>query len=276
MRIRRISSARTEPAMRPVEAPASLIVRLAAGCVGLRVEVAGICDRGTVRDENQDRWSVRQLRSGALLIAVADGMGGHAGGGLAATVAVDTLGLALDAVADVHLALEEAFQAAGEAVRRMRSEKGSGTTLVAAVVSPDRVSLANVGDSRAYHLRGDRIRQITVDHSWVAAAVAAGTLDPRMAAAHPARGYLLRAVTGDPVEVDVFSLRPVSGDVLLFCTDGVWGVVDDGILAASFPAAGCLGGQVERLCMGALAAGSRDNVTVVACRLAEADRGGTQ
>ncbi|MGH7750173.1 MAG: PP2C family protein-serine/threonine phosphatase [Candidatus Dormibacteria bacterium] len=232
------------------------------------VEVAGITDRGTTRAENQDRWSATQLEGGALLVVCADGMGGHRGGGEAATVAVDAAVLAIAAAGDPHRALEEAFRAAGSAVLRIRTAgERSGTTLVAAVVSPGRTTVANVGDSRAYLLRDGRISQITVDHSWVAAAVARGHLDAGLAASHPGRGHLLRAITGDPVEVDVFRVRSLAGDVLVVCTDGVWTVLGDAVLAASFPAAGRLPDQVERVCRGALTAGSRDNVTVVACRM---------
>jgi protein phosphatase len=135
------------------------------------------------------------------------------------------------------------------------------------VVSAERTTVANVGDSRAYLLHDQRPRQVTIDHSWVAGEVAAGRLDAALAGTHPSRGHLVRAITGDPVEVDLFTLSPVAGDVLVLCSDGVWGVLDDSLLAASFTGTGGLAEQVQRACRSALAAGSRDNVTVVACRV---------
>jgi len=235
---------------------------------GLRLEAAGITDRGSVRSDNEDRWQMRRLGRDALVAVVADGMGGHAGGAAAATLAVEAVMRTLARVPDPHAGLVDAFTAAGASVRRMRAgRERPGTTLVAAVVSPERTTVANVGDSRAYLLHDSRPLRITTDHSWVAVEVAAGRMDAAQAAVHPARSHLVRAITGDPVEVDVFSLTPVAGDVVVLCSDGVWGVLDDRRLAAPFGATGALADQVQQALRAALAAGSRDNVTVVACRV---------
>jgi protein phosphatase len=234
------------------------------------MDIAGISDRGTVRSDNQDRWCEARLPR-AVLVVVADGMGGHAAGADAATCAVNAVVEVVTSAADPHAALAEAFRAAGRAVREMPSgDERSGTTLVAAIVSPGRTTVANVGDSRAYLLHRGGARQITRDHSWVATEVSAGRLEAGLAVSHPARGHLVRAITGGPdVDVDVFTPPVGPGDVLVLCTDGVWEVLDGAALAALFAQPGSLAQQVANVCHTALAAGSRDNATVVACRPGE-------
>ena len=207
-----------------------------------------------------------------VLLVVADGMGGHAGGAEAASGAVGALVDVVTAAADAHAALAAGFDAATQAVAAHRRGFGGmvmGTTLVAAVVSPNRVTVGNVGDSRAYLVRDSRPAVVTVDHTWIAAEVMAGRLDPVTAAHDPRRNMLLRAVTGEPVDVDVFSVEPAGGDVLLLCSDGVWGSIDDDGIAA-ICSADQGGDELPRtLCDGALDAGSADNVTAVLCRVGQ-------
>ncbi|MDB5066181.1 MAG: protein serine/threonine phosphatase [Chloroflexi bacterium] len=242
----------------------------AIGPTALWIDIAGITDRGAVRSENQDRWRETRL-SRAVLVVVADGMGGHAAGAEAATCAVNAVVEVVTSAADPHAALAEAFRAAGRAVREMPSgDARSGTTLLAAIVSPGRTTVANVGDSRAYLLRRGIARQITRDHSWVATEVSAGRLEAGQAVTHPARSRLVRAITGGAdADVDVFTPSLGPGDVLVLCTDGIWEVLDGTALAALFAQPGSLAQQVENVCHSALAAGSRDNATVVACRPGE-------
>ena len=144
-----------------------------------------------------------------------------------------------------------------------------GTTLVAAVVDGVRVTVGNIGDSRAYLVRGAHPTTVTFDHTWVAAEVKAGRLDPVSAAHDPRRNLLLRAVTGEPVEVDVFTFQPAAGDVLVLCSDGVWGSVSDQAIAAACADAVSTDEIARTLCDSALSAGSADNVTAVVCRLGQ-------
>jgi len=237
---------------------------------GVRLELAAVSDRGTVRKENQDRWALRPLPQGCALV-LADGMGGHADGAIAAHLAVEAAAGHLTGAADPGAALEGAVAAAAGAIaahRGAHSGAMSGTTLVLAVVGGDRVWLANVGDSRGYRIRDGVAVQLTEDHSWIAEQVRDGRLDPERALHHPGRNMLTRALTGEPVDADLFSADLVAGDVVLLCSDGVWDAVDDARLAGAMSPGAALEAAVAGLCDHALAAGSTDNVTVVACRLA--------
>jgi PPM family protein phosphatase len=252
-------------------APARVTGGLSVDVPGGLLELAAVSDRGTVRRENQDRWALRALGgAGGCVLALADGMGGHADGAVAAHLAVEAAADHLSVAADPGASLAGAVTAAASAVaahRRAHGEVMCGTTLVAGVVTADRLWLVNVGDSRAYRIRAGTAEQITADHSWVAEQVREGRLDRSRAHHHPGRNMLTRALTGDPVEPDLFStdLRP--GDVVVLCSDGVWDAVDDAWMGRSMGAGGALARAAADLCDHALAAGSTDNVTVVACRL---------
>jgi protein phosphatase len=166
---------------------------------------------------------------GHTLFAVADGMGGHAGGEVAARTAIDTLyrGFAREPSVDgLVQAVHEANQAVWERSRADSSLRGMGTTLiVVALVTTDdgdRLAVANVGDSRAYRLHRGELGQLTVDHSVAEELVARGELSESEAAVHPHRHILTRALGVDPdVEVDVFELVPEQGDCFLLCSDGL-------------------------------------------------------
>lgn len=237
------------------------------------LELAALSDPGPARAQNEDAWAVLPLdpRPGCALL-VADGMGGHADGAAAAYLAVHGAGNVLRSSAEPHHALADAVGEANDAIARHRSSRGGmviGTTLVLAVVAGGRASVANVGDSRAYLLRGGALAQVTVDHSWVAEQVRAGQLAPAAAAGHPHRSLLTRALTGDPVEVDVFAVDVVPGDLLLLCSDGLWDPLGDSfsdVLTAT--PAQSLDAVATAACDAALAAGATDNVTAVLCRVA--------
>lgn len=234
---------------------------------GRTLELAAWTDRGTVRKENQDAWAIDVLPGGGAIIVLADGMGGHADGGAAAILAVSAAADRLAHAERPDTELPAAVGDANRAVLTRRVEIGGGmigTTLVAAVVRGGRAVVANVGDSRAYLLRGGRSRRLTEDHSWVAEQVRAGLLAEDAERSHPRRNVVTRAITGDPVEADVFAVELEPGDRLLLCSDGVWEPLGDDEIArlAGGPDVASAPEQTARA---ALRAGSRDNVTVVVC-----------
>lgn len=234
---------------------------------GARLTAATCSDRGTVREQNQD--VVRAVAAGgALLLALADGMGGHAGGLEAADAAVAAAVPALERGDDAQVAVE----AANAAVAGVRSTLGGfpGTTLITGRVEPERLRLGHVGDSRAYVVRGGAAVPITTDHSWAAQEVAAGRLSAEVARHDPRRNRLVRAVMGDPVEADVIETPLESGDVVLLCSDGLWEPLADSEIAALLSGGGALAERVGRLVDAALAAGSRDNVTALAVEVGPA------
>lgn len=244
---------------------------VADGSVG--VEVAGVTDRGTVRTENQDVWEAfigaESAFPGRVGLVVADGMGGHHGGREAAEAAVEAAVSTLREGGPPPELVEAAVQDANAAVAGVREVIGGepGTTLVLAVVDGDRALIGNVGDSRAYLVRGGLIAQLTFDHTWVGDEVRAGRLSPDEVRRHARRNVITRAVMGIPVVADVLATGLQRGDTLLLCTDGVWEPLSDEQIAELVSDAGPLVRDLERLCEAALDAGGRDNVTAVAARL---------
>jgi serine/threonine protein phosphatase PrpC len=250
--------------------------QLSAGEGPGRLELAAASDVGPVRRENQDDWALEALPAvGGALLVLADGMGGHADGGIAARLAVTSIVDELRAAADPVEHLGAAIRAANQSVLDYRQAHGGemcGTTLVVGVVRADRAVVANIGDSRGYLLHQGRLVQLTEDHSVVAEQMRAGRLPDGPLARHPGRNVLTRALTGEPVAADIVDARLSPGDMLVMCSDGVWDVLSDERLAASLTEPGDLGGAAQGACDAAVAAGTTDNVTVVACRLSGGGR----
>ncbi len=175
---------------------------------------------GNVREINQDRVYFR-----GAVAAVADGMGGHQGGERAAELAIGEF-----RIVRAQLSPEELVDVVEEANRQVHHQavdpdlRGMGTTMVALSLHPEgTMTVVNVGDSRAYWLRGDTLAQITEDHSFVEDLVRQGRLSPEEAAVHPQRNILTRALgIADNVEVDRFEIDPQIGDRMLLCSDGLF------------------------------------------------------
>ena len=235
-----------------------------------RLEVGALSETGYTREENQDRMSGAQVPLGHLYI-VADGMGGHKGGALAAQMAVEELqrhigqapaGESADAV------IEAAFKAANDAVYKRSSSgdatvAGMGTTAVLALILGRVAKLAHVGDSRAYLYRNHRLSQLTTDHTIVQRMVEAGMLKPDEAADHPQSSVLERAIGSAPtVGVDIRNHQLEEGDALLLCSDGLSGYVAADKIEAVLRADGPVQDTTISLVRLALEAGGRDNVTV--------------
>jgi protein phosphatase len=205
---------------------------------------------------------------------VADGMGGHQAGEIAADLAIDHLG---DALAAAHSPdgrqLVGAIERANGAIRRAALTRpellGMGTTCTALVVT-DVVTIAHVGDSRAYRLRAARLEQLTDDHSLVAAMVRDGRLDPAAAPTDPRRHVITRALgADDDVNVDLVTVDRQPGDRLLLCSDGIHGQLDDTTIEQVLAGVTDPGGAADRLIELAAAAGGEDNATVI---VIDADR----
>jgi protein phosphatase len=235
------------------------------------VDSVGLSHPGLVRPTNEDAYAV--LRNLGLFI-VADGMGGAAAGEVASYLAVDTVREMFEdpeAVSGMPL-LIAAVQSANACIRAVaradRTKRGMGTTLTALLVLQDRIAIAHVGDSRAYHLRGRRLDQITEDHTLVGALRGAGLMTAEDAAASEYQHMLLRAVGVDEeVTVDARLLAVETGDTLLLTSDGVHGVVGDEDIAVILADKCDLKCAATRLIERANDAGGRDNATVVVLRI---------
>ncbi len=245
------------------------------------ITIGSATDVGCVKTENQDyhTWHPRdgsQIgRAGALLI-LADGMGGHASGARASQLAVDTLLNSYrrhrsDPNAKV---LEQGFADANQVIfeksTRMLTAKGMGTTLVAAFLKGPELQFAHVGDSRGYLINNTGIYQFTEDHSYVASLVKAGIITPEEAADHPASHILTRAVgLQETVLVDT-SKPPItlkSGDYVLLCCDGLWGVVPDEDILACVREDRKPDRISKNLVKQAVDKGGPDNITVLTARI---------
>ena len=199
-------------------------------------------DRGMKRPRNEDAVGIPPpnlepsvIEQKGRLYAVADGMGGEAGGQEASTTAIRTLfdEYYSDPEPDARRSLGHAVRAANQAVyRKARSTPAlsrMGTTLTAAVVRGEDLVVAHVGDSRAYRIRNNEIRQLTHDHTWVADAVHAGTISAEEARNHPNRNILIRALGSEPeVEVETGRGKLQPGDRVVLTTDGLTNFVGDG------------------------------------------------
>jgi protein phosphatase len=251
--------------------------------------VCGSSDIGNERSGNQDRFVIADLaaepatrsqataglsvQSPGMLVVVCDGMGGRPAGDVAAEVAAATIAgqLAHAGAAVVGApgpALESAVKVANrailETVRAHPEDKGMGTTCTAAVFGPAHLSVAQVGDSRAYLLRHGRLSQLTRDQTMAAEMVDAGLLQPDEVPRFKYRHVLSQALGTDgrlnPVITD---LDLEEGDRVLLCSDGLHGPVPEEAIAAILQASEDAAHATEALITAALAAGGPDNVTAV-------------
>ncbi len=241
----------------------------------LRMAVSS--DVGRRRRANEDAFAVSEELG---LYLVADGMGGHSAGQVASRMAAEASEAALRTLRGAAASLSEKLRYAVAAANRevfgaAQSDpalSGMGTTLVALLAGSERIALAHVGDSRAYLLRGGRIRQLTDDHSLVAELVRRREISRDAARGHPHRHVLTRALGVRPsVEPDLAELSPQTGDLYLLCSDGLTGHVEDPELAEALSGARELEAVCEGLVSLANARGGEDNITVVIVRCEKAD-----
>jgi PPM family protein phosphatase len=226
-----------------------------------------ISHTGKVRSNNQDSGY-----SGSNLFVVADGMGGHAGGDIASSIAVsriEALDHPYDSTAEAERALREMIAGTASAlidtVAARPELAGMGTTVSALIMVDDYAVIAHIGDSRIYLFRDGALTQITTDHTFVQRLVDSGRITPEEARYHPRRSVLMR-VLGDmdpDPEIDTFIMPTQQGDRWLLCSDGLSGVVDDPHTAKALGLGLAPGRTADVLLKQALDAGAPDNVTVV-------------
>ncbi|MDH7487089.1 MAG: Stp1/IreP family PP2C-type Ser/Thr phosphatase [Anaerolineae bacterium] len=252
-------------------------------------------DPGQVRELNEDslltlelEWVLQSVSEPTGLYAVADGMGGHSAGEVASALAIRTLGHAVwskimlpvaeekaQAEPDYGALLKEACLEANRAVheRARQTRSDMGTTLVAALMIGSKAYIANVGDSRAYRVNPQEIRQITTDHSLVERLIATEQITREEARTHPQASVIYRTI-GDKsqVEVDIFEQILGRDEWLVLCSDGLHGMVEDAriqqvLMTSLHPQGAC-----EELVRLANLAGGVDNITVIVVQLQEVGR----
>lgn len=228
-------------------------------------------DPGVVRAENQDAYFVPEDDADTqrgVLVAVADGMGGHAGGALASRTAVESLsafysdpsvGLPADVL--VLNRIEKAHARLQELQRQRENLKSMGTTLTTAVITGRTAVFLHIGDSRAYLFRSGALKAQTTDHTLAAKWAAQGTL--RGPVQQALKSKLTRALGIGTCDVDRGELALAAGDRLLLCSDGLHGVAPEGRMLGIFTAGGTPWEQAKKLVALAKECGGPDNVTAV-------------
>jgi serine/threonine protein phosphatase PrpC len=263
--------------------PESLTKRFSADSMELmRLDFFGQSDTGCVRSVNEDGYLCLGLSADSALappdsylLAVADGLGGHAGGAIASAMAVEILSGEFRTVDgnDPAAFLNRVFLKVNRAIfdrsAREAVHAGMGTTLAAAYICGGKALIANVGDSRVYVFRDDALSQVTTDHSWAAEQRRRRLLGEREIRKSPFRAMITRSLGyAESLDVDLFDLAIAEGDVLLLCTDGLNVTLPDKRIAKILKAGGEPKSAVEALVAAAKDAGGNDNITVVlaACR----------
>jgi serine/threonine protein phosphatase PrpC len=241
----------------------------------MRLKVGAATSVGRVRPINEDAFLARAEQG---LFVVCDGMGGAAAGEVASRLAVETIGAALrETPADepkagylprtsyLGRAIEQANRAIFERAKRDAEESGMGTTVVGAWIDDNVVSLAHVGDSRAYLSNRSGLDAVTTDHSLVEAQVKAGLIDREQSLQSEHQNVLLRALGRDPeVDVELSEVPVAPGDRLLLCSDGLTRMVADTALAAALDRfRGNPQGACDHLIAAANESGGPDNITVI-------------
>jgi len=244
----------------------------------LHFHYAGVTDTGLLRDHNEDAYRLPvdadadPLSSTGHLYVLADGMGGHEKGELASEITIETVNSEYYAVLK-HLAVDNAEESITDALAHaiqkanydvMDVTEGGGTTVVAAVLHGDRLVVMNVGDSRAYLLRANTLKQLSRDHSLVSRLVELGKITEEEALSHPRRNVLYQALgQGTEVEIHITSEQLIIGDVIILCSDGLWGEVEEAAITEVLNHASSPTAAAEQLIKLANASGGPDNITAI-------------
>jgi len=227
----------------------------------MKINVAAATDIGLVRDHNEDAYLVQEP-----LYVVADGMGGHLGGEVASATALETIAriVAEEGIGALTDAVRQANRAVYDRQATDVEVAGMGTTLTGVAMEGSKLSVAHVGDSRAYLFRGGKLRLLTQDHSLVGEMVREGNLTEAQARVHPRRSALTRAlgISGD-IEVDAFEVPVQTGDRIMLCTDGLSGMIEDRRLQDILKDGNGAAETCSILISEAIANGGLDNVTAV-------------
>lgn len=196
-----------------------------------------ITDPGKVRERNEDSVNIVQNASGEILMAVADGMGGHKDGEVASSIAlnhiatrfksISSIGNKDDAINWIGEIVKEANALIYKYVAEHKESAGMGTTMVLAILTKDFLLMGNIGDSSGYVIKNNKLHKVTVDHTLVNLLVKSGELSEKDAKNHPKKNVLMRALGASPdVEMDIFNVE-LGVDGILLCSDGLTNMLDD-------------------------------------------------
>jgi protein phosphatase len=245
---------------------------------------AGLSNTGMVRDHNEDAYKLPADHDDSLLAkkgylyVLADGMGGHQKGEVASAVTIETVNseyyatvTALEQdnpVDDIIDALRSAIDTANDQV--LDATEGGGTTVVAAVFHGNSLVAMNVGDSRAYILRDNELRLLTKDHSLVQRLVEMGKISEEEALSHPRRNVLYQALgQGSEIEIHIVSEQLQVNDIVILCSDGLWGEVPEPDIKTVLNDAPSPMAAAKQLIERANASGGPDNITAIVIQVSD-------
>lgn len=240
----------------------------------VRLLAAGATDVGLWRTNNEDAYLVMPE---AGLFALSDGMGGAAAGEIASGYFIEAAQAAFSnpipaSEEMIHELVQKVFRCSSkrilEHIAQQPEDEGMGCTGDLLVFSENKYIIGHMGDSRVYLLRDGSLQQLTKDHSLVQLQVDRGMLTPEEARHHPRKNVILRAIGADPSgSCDILSGSALNHDIFLLCSDGLTDMADDSVIRDILASVGSIQYKTKSLIDAAIAAGGRDNVTVVLCEV---------
>ena len=231
-----------------------------------------ITDPGKVRERNEDSVNIVENASGEILLAVADGMGGHKDGEVASSIAlnhiatrfkeISSVGNKEDAINWIQDIVKEANALIYKYVSMHKESAGMGTTLVLAILSKTFLLVGNIGDSSGYVMKNKKLHKVTVDHTLVNLLVKSGELSEQDAKNHPKKNVLMRALGASvDVEVDIFNVE-LGIDSIFLCSDGLTNMLDDHTIEKILNSDASIEEKLEKLVFKANNRGGSDNISI--------------
>jgi protein phosphatase len=231
----------------------------------------GVTHTGLVRKKNEDRFLIKEFGSESLFIAVADGMGGHAAGDRASETVIKSLEAFDPKLQPIEDGLVESVRTSNQRIMQLtaedRSLEGMGTTLTAAFFERQTAHWIHIGDSRLYLFRENVLVQITDDHNYPGMLLKEGELSAEEARVHPLGNMLMSCLGRENFEMDMGQLSLEPGDLLMLSSDGLHDTVAEAEIASLLKHQSGLKKKLDALLLAALAAGGRDNITIVAAEI---------
>ena len=246
------------------------------------METFYLTDTGIVRDHNEDSVIIIKNSDGSILMAVADGMGGHRAGEVASSIAITYLGNRFmetffkmnkaSAVEWIKTTVNEINGQIFKYTEENPESKGMGTTLVIAIKTDDYTLYGNIGDSSGYVVKNEKLHKVTKDHTLVNLLVSTGELTPEQAKFHPRKNLLTRALgANDPIEIDIFDVdNTING--LFLCSDGLTNMVTDEQIEKVLNSKSSIEEQVEKLIKKSNIRGGTDNISIAYLKKESGDK----
>lgn len=231
-----------------------------------------ITDPGKVRERNEDSVNIVENASGEILLAVADGMGGHKDGEVASSIAlnhiatrfkeISSVGNKEDAINWIQDIVKEANALIYKYVSMHKESSGMGTTLVLAILSKTFLLVGNIGDSSGYVIKNKKLHKVTVDHTLVNLLVKSGELSEKDAKNHPKKNVLMRALGASvDVEIDIFNVE-LGIDGIFLCSDGLTNMLDDNTIEKILNSDMTIEEKLDKLVFKANNRGGSDNISI--------------